>query len=459
MKNEIEFSRKILSIEEFDRDFLPLIDCNPIGQRPPVHVSAQNEKSEAIIRSILKNVDIGNITLVDVKDEPTKWVWESLDGGHRKRAIRDFRSGYLSVDGRYYSELTDEERKSFLKYELVFTLYEPLTNAMKGEIFRSLNETTKVSPMEMLNSYGNTPIANAIRETVRVVSGVNGRVTEINDLFDVTSGGNLKYLAGDNLRLKQEEYVARVYYSFYKGGKLCNRNIEKVQQMYDDPNVNVKALKKKADKFFDFMLQMAKARKSPFGKSSTLGNGEKNALLNVYLYLSESFGSDLECTDYLEWYKVFSDVYSDLYNDPDEKYTNVPDLPFESKDSTMKQLFGDYTRNHNSPEMQTQMVIWMTEHPDWQKIYDYTLFKDRNRAFPRWMKELTLQRQGYVCYIDGLPLDWDDADAGHIVAHAKSGQTVLSNCAMIRKSHNRDMGTMDVREYKEIYDAKMKDAA
>lgn len=450
IREKPSFTRKVMSIQEFVLDLLPTVDCSPIGQRLPVHSDVQNAKSEAIILSILSNVDIGNITLVDVSGEPTTWVWESLDGGHRKRAIRDFFQGKFRVLGRKYSELSDEEKTEFKKYELAFTMYSPLSNEMKGKIFRSLNETTHVNEIEMLNSYGDTPIANAVRETVRVVTRNDGKASIINELFDVTKSGNFQWISGDNLRLKQEEFVARVYYTFYKGSKLCNRTTVKVQEMYDNPNVNVNALKKKADKFFDFLFEMAKTRRQTLG--SGLGNSEKNALLNLYVYLSESFGSDLEATDYVEWYKAFSVVYNDLYNDPKEKWADIPNLDFESKDSTITQLFKDYTRNHDNAEKQTQMVKWMTVHPEWENVYEYTLLKDRNRAFPRWMKEVTLQNQGYVCYIDGLPLDWEDAEAGHIEAHALGGKTILSNCAMIRKSHNSAMGTMNVDEYKKVYE-------
>jgi len=451
--SKIKFSRKVMSIQEFVLDLLPTVDCSPIGQRLPVHPDVQNAKSEAIILSIMSNIDIGNITLVDVSSEPTTWLWESLDGGHRKRAIRDFFQGKFRVLGRTYSELSDKEKSEFKNYELAFTMYSPLSNEMKGKIFRSLNETTHVNEIEMLNSYGNTPIANAVRETVRVVTRNDGKVSIIHNLFGLTEFGNLKWLSGDNLRLKQEEFVARVYYTFYKGSKLCNRTTIKVQEMYDNPNINMKTLKKKSEKFLDFLYEMGKVRRQTLG--SGLSNSEKNALLNLYVYLSESFDSDLEATDYVAWYEAFSVVYNDLYYDPKEKWTDIPNLEFEAKDSTIAQLFKDYTRNHDNAEKQTQMVKWMTSHPEWENIYEFTLLKDRNRAFPRWMKEVTLQDQRYTCYIDGLPLDWEDAEAGHMEAHALGGKTVLSNCAMIRKSHNSAMGTMNVLEYKRIYDEKV----
>lgn len=453
IKKEVEkpsFKRKFMAIQEFVLDLQPTVDCLPIGQRLPIHTDIQNEKSEAIILSILNNIDIGTITLVNVADEKGPWLWESLDGGHRKRAIRDFFSGKFTAGGRKYSELSDEEKTAFKNYQLVFTLYAPLSNEMKGEIFRSLNETTHVNEIEMLNSYGNTSIANVVRETVRVVTKADGKTSVVHDLFEVTAGGNLKWLKENNLRLKQDEFVARVYYTFYKGGKLCNRATAKVKEMYDNPNTDANKLKKKADKFLDFLYEMAKVKRQTAG--SGLTNSEKNALLNVYIYLSESFKSDIKVSDPIEWYKVFASVYLDLYYDPKEEWTEVPDLDFESKDSTVTQLFKDYTRNHDHADKQTQLVKWMTEHPKWEDIYDYMILKDRSRAFPDWMKQTALLNQDNLCEIDGLPLVWEDAEAGHIEAHALGGKTILTNCAMIRKAHNKAMGTMDVREYKKVYD-------
>lgn len=446
-----KFKRKFMSIQSFVLELLPTVDCSPIGQRLPVHSDVQNAKSEAIILAILNNIDIGNITLVNVEEEPTTWIWESLDGGHRKRAIRDFFQGKFTAGGRKYSELSDEEKTAFKNYELAFTQYSPLSNEMKGKIFRSLNETTHVNEIEMLNSYGNTPIANVIRETVRVVTRYDGKTSLIHDLFEVTAGGNFKWLESNNLRLKQDEFVARVYYTFYKGGKLCNRSTVKVQEMYDNPKTDANKLKKKADKFLDFLYEMSKVKRQTGPRG--LSNSEKNALLNIYIYLSESFESDIKVSDPIEWYKIFASVYLDLYNDPYEKWTEVPDLDFESKDSTVTQLFKDYTRNHDHADKQTQLVKWMTEHPKWEDIYDYMILKDRSRAFPDWIKQTALLNQDGLCEIDGLPLLWEDAEAGHIEAHALGGKTILSNCAMIRKSHNKAMGTMDVREYKKVYNA------
>ena len=84
--------------------------------------------------------------------------------------------------------MSEEKQRQFLNYEIVLSIYEPLDAYTKGFIFRTLNETTDVNHMEMLNSYG-LPIANCIRELVRVVQGVNNRIHE---LFEYSQVGGKK---------------------------------------------------------------------------------------------------------------------------------------------------------------------------------------------------------------------------------------------------------------------------
>ena len=170
-----KFAKQTLTIKQYVNDWYTKINCLPVGQRLPVAIGP--EKREGIIRSILLGIDIGQITLVENSDDI--YNYESVDGGHRKRYIWDYIQNKFSVDGKYFNQLDQEKQKAFLNYEIVFSIYEPLDVYTKGYIFRALNETTKVEHQEMLNSYGNIPIANFIRELVRSVSGVNNTTHEL----------------------------------------------------------------------------------------------------------------------------------------------------------------------------------------------------------------------------------------------------------------------------------------
>ena len=75
----------------------------------------------------------------------------------------------FSINGKCFRELEEKEKKDFLNKELMFCIYDNLPNEEKGRIFRTMNETTDVNFIEMVNSYGDIPIANLIREITRLV--------------------------------------------------------------------------------------------------------------------------------------------------------------------------------------------------------------------------------------------------------------------------------------------------
>ena len=433
-----------VNIKHFITILYPITDCNPVGHRPPVYINFNNEKNVEIIEAIQLGIDITGITLVKIDDK--KYQYESLDGGHRKRAIKAYIDGLFKVNGKFYSELSDAEMEKFLNYKLKFTIYEKgLSTFMKGYIFRNINKTTDVNNQENLNSYGDLAIANVIRQMVRQMS-VNGKVTQTHDFFEVTSSGNYKWIATDNLRLKLEEFVARFCYRFYMGGDIGSREFNEVQTMYLDDKVKVNKIKKSADALFDYLLTMAESRKGVAGNKG-LAWGEMNTLANLYLFLFAQYG-DWSMDDPIGFYRDFSKVYHDFYHDPKGSHENVVKFSFEGSGVTEKECFRNYAVNQNSYQKQEQLMKWITGGFD---VLQFITVKDSTRCFPNWMKTITLQEQNYVCAVDGFPLDWDDAEAAHIRAHVKGGKTILSNCAMVRKIHNSDMGTMDVNEYKEVH--------
>ena len=66
------------------------IDLNPLGQRLETSSNPIGEskpsKAQGIIDSMLRQSDIGEIKIVRTPD--SAYPYESVDGGHRKRAIR-----------------------------------------------------------------------------------------------------------------------------------------------------------------------------------------------------------------------------------------------------------------------------------------------------------------------------------------------------------------------------------
>ena len=161
----------------------------------------------------------------------------------------------------------------------MFMIYNKgLTNFEKGKLFRNINTTTQVKHQEMLNSYGNIAIANAVRETVRVVQNVNN---EINDLFtkegDAINSYKFKYLSQSNLQLKQEEFLSKVYYRFWM--KFNDKNTKKfvgtcvdedlVDMFSNATDEEVAKVEKEVKSLLTFLKEMAIAKKNQFSQKLT----------------------------------------------------------------------------------------------------------------------------------------------------------------------------------------------
>ena len=457
LENLKDYNLKAIKKPEITlRDYYDLfyeeINCNPLHQRPPVEAGVGCPKSVAIINSIMIGIDIQQITLVKLVDGAHRlFIYESLDGGHRKRAIYQFMNDEFEWNGMLYSQLPSDLKKKFDNYTLSFTIYDPLPNFLKGYIFRSINETTDVNNQETLNSFGDSKIASLVRETVRKISA-NGDVTTPHELFELTSTeNNYKYLSDNNMRLNLEEFVSRVLYRVYKGGTIGSRTYEQLTEMFLDEKVDIVKLKAKLDKVLDFLLKMAKARYGgTSSKHQSLPKGEMNVLANFYFYMDE-FYPNWYLEDPMTFYQKFREVWVDYWSDKsmeesERKYAKLVDFEYESNEVTIAEAFKSYTTEYQHEEKQRQCVKFITDVLD---VEEFFITEKRERDFKPILKEKKLIEQDYKCAIDGKPLAWEDAHAAHIKAWSKGGKTTYSNLAMVRKEYNWDMKTMNLEEYKE----------
>ena len=166
----VKHSAEVITIGEYIEKYQPgyLLDLNPITQRPPIFLAVDNKKSVEIVQTALDGVSLGIITIVENEDGSIGFKWESLDGGHRKRALHGYYNNEFAVNGKFFNELSKKEKAKFLNIQFCIDVYEPMNNYMKGEIFRILNGTMNPpNHQEILNSFGDTAIANVIRNTVR----------------------------------------------------------------------------------------------------------------------------------------------------------------------------------------------------------------------------------------------------------------------------------------------------
>lgn len=440
----MNYTKTTPTILDFRNDYYN-IDCQPVGQRLPVY-SKGNAKAIGILSTLLSGFDIGTITMMKL-DPDSEYEFESIDGGHRKRALWDYLNNRFKVNGRYFKDLSKEDRENFLNIELSFTVYNKLGSAVKGHIFRTLNKTTDVNFMEMLNSYGDTPIANFVRETVRPVKGIKSEPHSLFNFYTRPSGTFYEYLQFDNDRLKQDHLAARIIYRYVKHGDktLLGGSADKdVESMYEDESILSidKKLKEKVKTHFDFLREMSIYRKQKF--KSPITQHEFKILSYLYFYLIDTYKT-FEIRDVEEFYEEFAKANTKLLN----KNGEYGDIIHKRSSYTVPEMFRKYISAPWDTSKVTEATMYLVK--EMKNLEDFLLIKDSKRDFSVEDKQAKLAEQDFNCYIDGKPLKWEDAHAGHIRAHAKGGRTEYANLAMIRDTHNRDMGTMDVYDYKKWY--------
>jgi hypothetical protein len=462
--------KETITINEFVFDILSEfyyrnIDCLPVGQRLPVSSHNYN-KSIEIIESILLHIDIGMITIMNLASDGVlnreqrravgkAFKKESIDGGHRKRAIWSYVNDVFPVNGKFFSELSDDEKKDFLESEISFTIYDNLDADTKGFIFRNLNKTTDVNFIEMLNSYGNIPLANYVREKVRLVKQIDNSYHE---LFEYTNSAKTqepiyRYLSFDNDRLKQDLMFARIIHRYMTSPKelLGGTEDKDLSEMYENAMYTDEYIKKfnnKIDDHLDFLRVMATFRKLKFKVG--LSQHDFKILSYLYFYLQDTYDS-FDFKDKEVFYEIFAMANAELQN-ADGKYSKIlhkdPNTGKELGYSlqTMYKKYIAAPSNTNKIKMAVSLLIG--EMPDLENFLEV---KDTKRNFTQMEKEAKLAEQEFVCGIDGYQLNMKDAHAAHIVAHANGGKTVYSNLVMVRAVYNREMGTMNLNTYRENF--------
>ena len=425
------------------------IDCDPIGQRPDIESLS---KKQGIIDTVIRGYDFGELKMRTLIDNIFKY--RSIDGGHRKRAIRDFINNkfkthkdtvayvdgkQVNVGGKFFKELPSEVKLQFSQYRMRFAIYgESMTDEQAGEIFRRTNITTDVNWQEMLNSYEDNLVAKFVREISRPIPGLDN---QYHDLFEFTSlevaNRKQKYFQAASTRLRDDEFVTRFLTMLTKGAKDANwltcSNDETEQTfiklgnptngLWKRDSAIAKMNKRQVIDALDFMLQYAKAKKKIGG--SGLSTQEFTMVSRFYVYLIKTFGrSGFSIKDYEVLYNsVRSSMDRFVGRDDNNLRTDT------HKDSkgirTVTECFRQYLTVHNDQTRSEQSVLWLLEEMDINNCG--VIFTDNKRVFSKEQIEQGLRKQGGVDWIYGQPLDIKDAAGGHIVPHSDGGKTEMSN--------------------------------
>ena len=309
-----------ISIASFHSMLSPIsterIDCDPVGQRPDVESMS---KKQGIIDTVIRGYDFGELKLRILADG--HYRLRSIDGGHRKRAVRDFienkfktnrstiayiNGKEIKVGGMYYKDLPLEVKEQINAYKMRFTIYgQEMTDEQAGETFRRTNITTDVNHQEMLNSYEDNLVAKFVREISRSIRDLNNKHHLLFEYRDITPENRKQmWFQAASTRLRDDEFVTRFLTLLTKdlndaNWLTCsNRETEETFVKLGDKEkgtwvfnpAEAKKNQKAVVDALDFMLDYAKAKKSM--SRQLMSPQEFTVVSRFYIYMNKTFGKN-----------------------------------------------------------------------------------------------------------------------------------------------------------------------
>jgi hypothetical protein len=435
------FKQKIVTIRDFLCD--ETIECNPIHQR---HDVDSLKKKRGIIQTILDGLSLQIITLNDISSLSAKTglaiLFESIDGGHRKRSILEFFDNkFAAFDGRYFKDFSIEEKKQFLDYELTFEIYDNLSNRERGQVFRNINSATPTNDQEIRNSYGDTFIANLVRDYAR---------------DSVLKLKFLKEVKFKNCRYKHDELIARLVCQIHgKQAALSTAaHSRDLFALYDDESIKQKDVDdiiSELESLDEFVSKVIKARCDK-GLTYGLDKNELSMYCRSYFYYKETYG-DFFIDDYHKFFIDIHEIYSEANQNvkdlDDELKTHHDELEvLDAKKGVAEQFISSL--NEYQGESQLRYFIDYLQFRGFD--FDEHVRKKRSHldTFSAKQKSRAFARQDYKCGITYEEIDIDDTHADHMVSVKNGGTTTLDNCIVIREDLNRDKGSLNLDEYLEL---------
>ena len=450
----------------------PNIDCFPIGQRPDVD---SLDKKQGIIAAIFEGHDICEIAIREMKKIlGYDYAFRSVDGGHRKRSIKEFVNGefktgkgtkvyvdgeWVDISGMHFRQLDKKVQQIFRNYRLRFVVYdENMTDRQAGEVFRLRNKTTDVNHQEMLNSYENNLVAVFVRESARKISGLPN---EPHDLFERLAENkdgvkHYKYIESLKKRLGGDTVMSRILCIISKGEGVTTSSDSEIEDMWvrlgDEENgiwaresKQIQKDQKLVIKILDFIVNYARCMKA--STRTKLKETEITILVRYFITMNKFYGeTGWKIDNWDKFFMGFKKTYESFHKDNLPK--RLTTLVYGER--TIAEAFKGHLGVFNTQFKINNSIKWFFDEMKALKLdYDNLgiIFVDKKRNFSQRERLQKWLDQDGKCAVTGENLSFQDSVSGHIKAHSKGGKTQVNNLAVIHKDKNVEMGTMDLDQY------------
>lgn len=416
------------------------LNPDPIGQRPPT--AKGHTKSIQIVTSMLKGFGIGMITLRDIsQDAEAQKLYPGvdylvIDGGHRIRALVLFYKNKFTVnfegEQATFAQLDDLDLEEFAVPMSICVC----TPQEATALFQAINTTTPVNFMEMIMSDDVSEVCKQIRSRTKRYKEYDNLPLPIFNI-EMDQRGDVSSSSFDmepNHRRKWDEYVAIAMIKANGNGNVDagKPEIESLAQKESVSKLDV------VDRFFEDAQKIRSVRGKKFNTDVFA------ALLLVWFGL---YGKNrkFKIESHRRFAKEFMRVYSMLKGTADRSL-ETETIEFNGQRYFLKEFFRTNSKNFSNGLVQTECFDQFMLLTSIEKLG--VVYRDTKRSLTSNEREERLALQGYKCAIDGMPLELTDSVWGHDTAWADGGS--LEDGAVIRRSHNVNMGTTTLDEYRMI---------
>jgi len=246
-----------------------------------------------------------------------------------------------------------------------------------------------------------------------------------------------------NHRRKWDEWVAIAMIKSQGGGNVDAGQTE-IELLAEEESVSKQNLSV-VDRCLDDIQKIAQFRTRKL-------NTDIFAALQLVWFGLYGQNRSFKISDYKQFQKEFMRVYSLLTGNNDKLAFEFID--FKGERESLKKFFRANQRNFSSSEKQSACFDEFMKLTSLDQLS--VTFRDDRRSVSTKDREEMLALQGYRCYIDGQPLELSESVFGHDTPWAEGGQ--IEEGKVIRATHNRNMGTMTIEDYREWYLMKAKAA-
>jgi len=440
------------------------IDINPVHQRMPVVNKVEHDhKSQSIIATMIKGVEIGQITLnmISNYDELGKrFMYESIDGGHRKRAIVGFCNNIFPLgnhlgpnyEGKYFSQLTKEEQNHFLNLSLSFVIYADCESSTIADIFQSINTCDPVNHQEMMNAYGNIGIANLIRELARMMGGEINNVCH--KLFEETknrSGERIGvYMSRPNTRLSYDRLVARVVCICVNNGKISGCDDVDIVDMYNREysSGEIDNIRKMAIACLNFIFDCAVGKRTHIANGAKITTDEFIMLMRLYFTYNNRYPKGWVITNFEKFWEEFSVAFVD--NTFEGSVCAKDTVTVNGHPELRYKAFGKSLKKHSGTDNWMFTIENLEDRPGMDPEYlivKNILIKKSSRRVSETKRYASFVQQRGINPFTGKKMTMDEAQLDHKFAWSKGGSSEEKNLVWMTIEQNQEKGSLDYERY------------